>query len=55
MKRTIVIGACIAAVVTGCMTMTPEEKRAAIEKEYARIASLPPPKRIITRRGQSLF
>ena len=47
MKRMIVIGACIAAVVTGCMTMTPEEKRAAIEKEYARIASLPPPKRII--------
>lgn len=41
-------GALSAAVMMGCTTMTPEEQRAAYEEEYARLASLPPARPVMS-------
>ena len=42
-KMMMAVGAvALAGMVVGCTTMTPEERRAANEKEYARLAALPP-------------
>lgn len=42
-KGLIVIGAvALAGVMTGCFTMSPEERREAYQKEYSRLAALPP-------------
>lgn len=38
----------IGAIIAGCATTSPEEKRAAYQKEYSRLASLPPAQMVVS-------
>jgi len=40
--------ASIAATIAGCTTMTPEEQRAAYQKEFSRLAALPPAEKVVS-------
>lgn len=50
MRRSLVlfVAALVGLMVTGCFTMSPEEQREAYQKEFARLAALPPAGQVAT-------